>query len=143
MVKMQQLKKTYSFSNWEQLENERINVYADSAPPVKLLKCLVDNGLDLVNEEVAKLLRLILTLSVTTASSERSMSTLKRIKTYLRNTMSNDRLPNLGMLAVEKHLLANLSSEQNFIERVIDVFANKKTRKVNFLYKKTLKKNSN
>ncbi|KAF2899542.1 hypothetical protein ILUMI_06635, partial [Ignelater luminosus] len=42
-------------------------------PPLKLLKCLVDNGLDLVYEEVTKLLRLILTLPVTTVSSERSM----------------------------------------------------------------------
>lgn len=37
---------------------------------------------------IYKLLQILATLSVSTASSERSFSSLKRIKTYLRNTMS-------------------------------------------------------
>ena len=42
-----------------------------------------------------KLLQITQTIAVSTAECERSFSALKRIKTYLRSTMSNDRLSNL------------------------------------------------
>ena len=42
--------------------------------------------------EVIKVLKLILVMPATNASSERSFSALRRIKTYLRNTMSQARL---------------------------------------------------
>ena len=47
--------------------------------------------------EVHKLLRIYYTIPVTTASAERSFSALKRIKTYLRNSMTQQR-PNHCML---------------------------------------------
>ena len=52
--------------------------------------------------EVATLLKLILVLPATNASSELSFSTLKRRKTALRSTMSQTRLNNLMMLHVYK-----------------------------------------
>lgn len=49
-------------------------------------------AIDLCNKQVYpsvfKLLQIFATLPLSTASSERSFSNLKRIKTYLRNTMS-------------------------------------------------------
>ena len=42
--------------------------------------------------EVDKLLKLYLTITVTTASSEHNFSALKRIKTYLRNSMTQQQL---------------------------------------------------
>lgn len=45
-------------------------------------------------EEVKKLLQIYLTIPVTTATAERSFSTLRRLKTYLRNTMSQQRMNN-------------------------------------------------
>lgn len=42
--------------------------------------------------EVHKLLKIYLTIPVTTASSERNFSALKCIKTYLRNSMTQSRL---------------------------------------------------
>ena len=38
------------------------------------------------------LAKLVLVMSATNASSERAFSALKRVKTYLRSTMSNNRL---------------------------------------------------
>ena len=44
----------------------------------------------------------LLTIPVTVASAERSFSKLKLIKSYLRSTMSQDRLSGLAILPIEK-----------------------------------------
>ena len=43
-------------------------------------------------------LKIAMTMGVSSASAERSFSSLRRIKTYLRTTMSQERLPNLALL---------------------------------------------
>ena len=52
--------------------------------------------------QVCKLASLILVMPSTNASSERSFSSLRRIKTYLRSTMSQSRLNNVMMLHIHK-----------------------------------------
>ncbi len=42
------------------------------------------------------------------ASAERGFSSLRRIKTYLRSTMTQDRLSNLALLYIEKDLSSQL-----------------------------------
>jgi hypothetical protein len=64
-----------------------------------------------------KLIQLVLTILTTTASSERFMSTLKRIKFFLRNSMTNDRLSCLFTLAIEKKMLGELSKDPTLINR--------------------------
>ena len=58
--------------------------------------------------EIHEVLKLILVIPATNASSERSFSALKRVKTYMRTTMSQDRLNNLMMLYVHKEKTDNL-----------------------------------
>ena len=58
--------------------------------------------------EVCKILKLILIMPATNATSERSFSTLQRVKTYLRNTMSQQRLNNLMLLHVHRDLTDTL-----------------------------------
>ena len=53
--------------------------------------------------EVFMLLSLYFTFPVTTASAERSFSALRRLKTFLRSTMTECRLNNLFLLYVHKH----------------------------------------
>ena len=47
-----------------------------------------------------KVVKLIIVLPATNAVSERSFSALKRVKTYLRSTISDNRLNHLMMLHV-------------------------------------------
>jgi hypothetical protein len=63
------------------------------------------------------------------------MSTLKRIKSFLRNSMTNNRLSSLSTLAIEKKkMLGELSKDPTFINSVIDVFAKKQNRRIDLNY---------
>ena len=67
---------------------------------------------------LVKLLQIVLTIVVSTAACERSFSALKRIKTYLRSTMSEQRLNDVAVLSIEKRLAESLSFDE-----IIDRFA--------------------
>ena len=58
---------------------------------------------------VCKLLSLVLVMPATNAVSERSFSCLRRLKSYLRFTMSQSRLNNVMVLHVHKNLTDKLS----------------------------------
>ena len=58
--------------------------------------------------EVDKLVRIYLTIPVTAATGERSLSAVRCIKTYLRSTMSQQRLNNIMLLNVHKDLTDGL-----------------------------------
>ena len=49
--------------------------------------------------------RILLTIPVIVASAERSFSKLKLIKSYLRSTMSQERLSELAILLIENKML--------------------------------------
>jgi hypothetical protein len=78
------------------------------------------------------LLKILITTPMTTAESERCFSTLKRIKTFLRNTMAQDRLNALAMLSMEKNLIQNIP---DFNTKVIEKFATQKDRRAKLMYK--------
>ena len=48
-------------------------------------------------------------IAVSTSECERSFSALKRIKTYLRSTMTEKRLTDLAIFVIEKELTSDLS----------------------------------
>ena len=50
--------------------------------------------------EIVEILRSILSMTATNATSKRSFSVLRRVKTYLRSTMSQSQLTQLMKLAV-------------------------------------------
>ena len=74
---------------------------------------------------------ILLTIPVIIASTERSFSKLKLIKSYLRSTMSQKRLRGLTILSIEKEMLVELECKN-----LISNFASQKTRKINFNWKK-------
>jgi len=64
------------------------------------------------------LLKILATLPVSTTAIERSFSTLKRLKTLLRNKTGNERLTGLALLSV--HWEVSISTDE-----VLDVMAQK------------------
>jgi hypothetical protein len=66
------------------------------------------------------------------AETERCFSTLKRVKTFLRNSTSQDRLSVMAMLSIEKTMIKNI---KNFNNQVIDIFVRAKERRADFVYK--------
>lgn len=73
---------------------------------------------------VNKLLKLLCILPVTTCTSERSFSSLRRLKTYLRSTVSEDRLNGLAMLSIHR---SEVLTPDDIIEELI-----KKNRRLKF-----------
>ena len=70
--------------------------------------------------EVLRLLQLMNVLPATTATAERSFSSLRRLKTYLRTTMSPQRLNHLMILFVHKDQTKKLDVQEiasDFIAR--------------------------
>ena len=71
-------------------------------------------------------MQLLATLPVTTCTCERSISVLRRLKTYLRNTMTENRLNGLALLNVHRDIHLD-------INEVIDCFAIRHPRRMKLL----------
>ena len=89
----------------------------ESMGPVEILKFLKRHDC-FPNTTIAY--RVLLTIPVTVASAERSFSKLKLLKSYLRSTMTQERLNDLAMIALESDILEKIDYEsiiENFISR--------------------------
>ena len=97
----------------------------DTRKPVDILNYLKIMDGYFLNAWIAY--RILLTIPVTVASEERNFSKLKLIKTYLRSTMSQERLNGLAILSIEKNTVKTLDYED-----LISTFAAKSARRVMF-----------
>lgn len=92
--------------------------------PIELLRIVIQYGKDVFpNLRIA--LQILLTVSVSIASCERSFSKLKLILTYLRASMEQQRLSNLALLSIEKETLEKINASD-----IINKFASIKSRKI-------------
>ena len=57
---------------------------------------------------ILRAFQILAVVPITTCECERSVSTLRRLKTYLRNTMSQDRLTGLALMHVHRNLHVNI-----------------------------------
>ena len=70
----------------------------------------------------------LLVRPVSTATAERSFSTMRRVKTYLRSTMSTGWMSGLGLLNIYK-------DKQIDTEAVVEIFARRKPRRLAFIFR--------
>nr|XP_054594271.1 zinc finger MYM-type protein 1-like [Nothobranchius furzeri] len=75
--------------------------------------------------EFFRLCKIAVALPVSSASCERSFSTLKLVKTYLRSTTTDERLSNLGVLSIESRRAKALN-----LEAFVDRFARQHKRRI-------------
>jgi hypothetical protein len=75
---------------------------------------MFENELNQTFLESVKLLQLILTIPATTVSVERSFSAFKRIKSYPRNRMTNQRFSSLALISIEKERLKKMERDPTF-----------------------------
>lgn len=133
------LGKSYgSFFDLFKLKNELIVFYSHPYFREVFIKyvpgILISFDLKDTFSEIFNLSSLILTIPATTSSVERSFSALKRIKTYLRNQMHEERLSELAIISIEKQFLKSLKTENCFCNEVIEIFI-QKTRRIELIYK--------
>lgn len=89
-----------------------------------LYEIIVCDKIDVAFPNVEAILRLFLSLMVTNCTGERSFSKLRRIKNYLRTTMSQERLTDLTILCMEYDILRSLNFDD-----IIEKFSLSKARK--------------
>ena len=77
--------------------------------------------------EIFKLFKIYLSIPVSSVSAERSFSCMKRIKTYIRNKMNEERLSDLAVLNIESEQLQKIATDC-----IIDLFAESNCRRVDF-----------
>ncbi|XP_013875091.1 uncharacterized protein LOC106525406 [Austrofundulus limnaeus] len=128
----------YPMLNKAKLKTELALIYSleefrSCSGAVALHQLFMGNNLQDTFSETVTLLKILITTPMTTSESERCFSTINRIKTFLRNTVSQDRLNALAMLSIEQNLVKNIP---DFNHRVIEQFASLEDRKAKFMYKK-------
>lgn len=100
---------SYPMLNGSKLKTELGLIYSKEfracCGAVDIFQLFMENNLEEVFSETVTLLKIIITTPMTTAEAERCFSTLKRVKTFLRNTMTQERLNALAMLSVENRLV--------------------------------------
>ncbi len=87
----------------------------------------MENNLEEVFLETVALLKILITTPMTTAEAERCFSTLKRIKTFLRNSMTQERLNALAMLSMEKRLVTEITDFNQKVKGQQNLFSNSAT----------------
>lgn len=125
------------FTKHQRLKNELSLLYSEeNYKNIKLQEIIVKlQGHKDIFTEAYTLFCLILTIPSTSVSVERSFSCLKRLKTFTRNTISQDRLSSLTVISLHKELLLDLMRRQPFYDDIIDRFASLKDRRIELVYK--------
>ena len=91
-----------------------------------MVKTMHQNGLHDILPVLYKVASILATIPATSCSAERSFSALRRIKTFLRSTMGQDRLSSIAVINIQRKY-AN-KTMQNDMQRIIDIFGSRSNR---------------
>ena len=121
----------YIVSSWGKKRRKKgsksIPVVHSSSPVHRLLTAHLQqltSAQKVLISEVILLAKLILVMPATNAISERSFSALRRMKTYLRSTMKQERLNSIMTLHIHKDLTDKLQ-----LDEVANSFVSKSDRR--------------
>ena len=119
----------YSLDNFEQEALVWYDIYSKKEMnDTSMIELLNMSGMF---PAVCKALAIALSLPATTCTVERSFSTLRRVKTWLRSTMSDHRLSGLCMMSVHRQRVN--ADKTELIKKVIDKFGIE-PRRLQFLF---------
>ena len=114
-------------------ENETKSVMSDAdedfikvGTAADLVQTMHHYDLDSVLPLFWKVSRILAVIPATSCSAERSFSALRRMKTYLRSTMGQDRLNNLAIINIERAASNRVLQLQ--MNEIIDTFGRRKNR---------------
>ena len=116
-----------SYSEQTGFKNEILKYNKDLTYSELLRNFLNKEKLSKILPNFSSLFRIYLTFPISSATGERSFSCLKRIKSWLRNTIGQERLSSLAILNIEKDILINL-------DEVGRKFCKIKDRRIKFLF---------
>ena len=91
-----------------------------------MFKVLKDKDVLMMLPEFAKVLKIYAVLPISSCEAERSFSALRRLKTYLRSSMGQNRLTSLALMHIERNIVNNVLKED--MSQLIDTFARNKKR---------------
>ncbi|XP_062152108.1 uncharacterized protein LOC133860537 [Alnus glutinosa] len=99
-----------------QLEHYKLDVpkhsdFQNMSTLSELCRGLADSGKSKIYPLIDRLIRLVLTLPVSTATTERAFSAMKLIKTRLRSKMEDEFLADHMVVYIEKEIAKNFTSE--------------------------------
>jgi hypothetical protein len=110
-----------------ELESWKQSIQDNTVPATKDLPQALDQA-ETFHPNIHMIFKVLLTMPVTTATAERSFSTLRRLKTYLRNTMGDERLSSLAILNIHK-------KKPISIEKVLQMFDSTGHRRIALAFK--------
>ena len=119
IVNLEKLKREMSSFIYYKIKNENINWHNFNI----LVKTFNERNLKLYFEEIFKVLKIYLTVPVSSTEAERSFSVLKLLKTWLRTTMLDERLSDLAVIKMACDFQINY-------EEIIKEFGNKRERRL-------------
>ena len=90
------------------------------------LETMHENALFDIFPEFSKVVHILAVIPATSCSAERSFSALRRLKTYLRSTMGQQRVSNIVLINIDR-AYAN-SVVHNDTYRTIDIFGRRNGR---------------
>ncbi len=113
---------------WYQYKKDHLQADASKQTQFRdIAEFFVQSNLTTSFKCIFKLMKIYLSIPVSSAEAERSFSTLKRIKTWLRTSMQQNRLTSLAVLNIERVQAAKID-----LELVIDKFSEVKNRRIKF-----------
>ncbi|XP_020967592.1 uncharacterized protein LOC110266888 [Arachis ipaensis] len=129
--KQEKIQLDYELQHYE-LDVVKAPDFQNLSTLAELCQKLTETGKSNIYPLIDRLIRLVLTLPVTTATTERAFSAMKIIKTRLRNKMEDEFLADCMIVYIEKEIASKFTSEM-----IIDDFSSMKHRRASLKISKS------